>query len=79
MYSYYTIVPDGFLLSGEEETYHGYHEVSEDPSTTWPVIVDSGTTLVYLPERVAFDVNALFDPPSVYIEEEGTEAIVAMA
>ncbi|KAK5118234.1 hypothetical protein LTR85_008214 [Meristemomyces frigidus] len=70
-YSYYTIIPDGFLLSGEEETYYGFQEFSEDPSTTYPVIVDSGTTLVYLPERVADDVNALFDPPSVYIEEEG--------
>lgn len=69
--SYYTIIPDGFLLSGEAETYYGYHEESEDPSTAFPVIVDSGTTLVYLPERVADDVNALFNPPSVYIEEEG--------
>ncbi|KAK4544955.1 hypothetical protein LTR36_003860 [Oleoguttula mirabilis] len=70
-YSYYTIVPDGFLLSGEEDTYYGYQEFSEHPSTTYPVIVDSGTTLVYLPERIADIVNALFDPPSVYIEEEG--------
>jgi len=69
--SFYTITPDGFLLSGEEETYYGYQDVSIDPSTTFPVIVDSGTTLMYLPDQVAEAVNELFDPPSVYIPEEG--------
>lgn len=70
-YSYYTITPDGFLLSGEEETYTGYRRFSEDPSTDFPVIVDSGTTLLYLPTELAEEINAAFDPPSVYIEEEG--------
>lgn len=69
--SYYTIVPDGFLLKGTEESFFGYQNVNESPDTNFPVIVDSGTTLMYLPPQVAEAVNELFDPPAVYIEEEG--------
>ncbi|KAH9834335.1 acid protease [Teratosphaeria destructans] len=43
----------------------------EADTEAYPVIVDSGTTLVYLPYYVAEEINAAFDPPSVYIEEEG--------
>ncbi|EMC91921.1 hypothetical protein BAUCODRAFT_134676 [Baudoinia panamericana UAMH 10762] len=70
-FSFYTIVPDGFLLSGQQQTYRGYRNVSESPATNYDAIVDSGTTLMYLPNNIAQAVNALFDPPSVYIEEEG--------
>ncbi|KAF2763976.1 acid protease [Teratosphaeria nubilosa] len=43
----------------------------EADAEAWPVIFDSGTTLVYLRYDVAQEINAAFDPPSVYIEEEG--------
>ena len=58
-YSYYTIKPSGLGLDGESK------------STTFNAIVDSGTTLVYLPTELAEDINAAFDPPSIYIEDEG--------
>lgn len=58
-YSYYTIIPDGFVLDGQSK------------STSIPVIVDSGTTLLYLPVRLTEAINAAFDPPAVYVEESG--------
>ena len=35
------------------------------------MIVDSGTTLVYLPNKLAVEINDLYDPPSVYNENYG--------
>lgn len=80
-YSYYTIIPDGFLLksnSTSQASFHtwkaGYQEhrtVSSTVTTTFPVIIDTGTTLIYLPVELAEEINAAFDPPAVYIEAEG--------
>ena len=35
------------------------------------VIVDSGTTLLYAPTKVAYAVNAQFDPPAVFDQSQG--------
>ncbi|KAH6621670.1 aspartic peptidase domain-containing protein [Chaetomium sp. MPI-SDFR-AT-0129] len=54
-YSFYTVIPDGW---------------SWDQTTTTkkiPYIVDSGTTLNYLPTSVADAINAAFDPPAVFL------------
>ncbi len=58
-YSYYTIYPDGLKLDGESA------------STTFAAIVDTGTTLLYLPSEYADAVNAAYDPPSVFNKAEG--------
>ena len=58
-YSYYTIIPNSIVLEGEYK------------NTSLPVIVDTGTTLVYLPERLATEINEAFDPPSVFVKESG--------
>ena len=58
-YSYYTIKPEGVVLDGQAK------------STKFNAIVDSGTTLVYLPTALAEDINAAFNPPSVYDASAG--------
>lgn len=70
-YSYYTIIPDGFILEGHQGSGSTFHAIDLSQASDFPVVVDSGTTLMYLPPKVAEEVNALFDPPAVYIEEEG--------
>lgn len=70
-YSFYTIIPEGFVLENEFEEATGYDFFNPFPSTNFPAIVDSGTTLIYLPTELAAEINDLYDPPSVYIEEEG--------
>jgi hypothetical protein len=40
--------------------------------TTAPrIILDSGTTLIYLPDEIAEAYNSGFNPPAVYDEQEG--------
>lgn len=58
-YSYYTIDLDGIVLDGQVQ------------STDFPIVVDSGTTLVYLPPALAKTINKAFDPPSKFVEAEG--------
>ena len=36
-------------------------------TTNFPVVVDSGTTLTYLPHKLANAINEAFDPPSTMI------------
>lgn len=58
-YSYYTTTPDGIVINGESK------------STNWPAIIDTGTTLAFVPNDIAVLINAAFDPPSKYIESVG--------
>ncbi|KAL2262573.1 hypothetical protein VTK26DRAFT_903 [Humicola hyalothermophila] len=54
-YSFYTVIPDGWYY---------------DQTTTTkkiPYIVDSGTTLCYLPPNLADAINQAFQPPAVYM------------
>ncbi|KAK2601449.1 hypothetical protein N8I77_010898 [Diaporthe amygdali] len=77
-YSFYTIIADAYIYEGSEKR----TQVNTDSwsklaapatvnTTQFPVIVDSGTTLLYLPTDLYDDIAALYDPPAVYIEDEG--------
>jgi len=58
-YSFYAIQPDGFLLKTRNST---------DPvvPTNYTAIVDSGTTLAFLPGHVAAAYAAQFSPKAEY-------------
>lgn len=58
-YTYYTIDVGGFVVDGT------------DIGSTIPMVVDTGTTLIYLPTSLADEVNAAFNPPAVYDKTEG--------
>ena len=53
-YSYYTTTPDGIVIDGDST------------NTNWPAIIDTGTTLAFVPNDVAVAINAAYDPPSRY-------------
>ncbi|KAK3315558.1 aspartic peptidase domain-containing protein [Apodospora peruviana] len=54
-YSFYTIIPDGWHY-GQKSAYEKY-----------PYIVDSGTTLCYLPPDLADAISAAFQPQAIYL------------
>ncbi|KAL2019763.1 hypothetical protein VTK56DRAFT_9207 [Thermocarpiscus australiensis] len=54
-YSFYTVIPDGWE----------YDHITD--SKKFPYIVDSGTTLCYLPPSLAEAINGAFNPPAVYM------------
>ncbi|KAK3906142.1 aspartic peptidase domain-containing protein [Staphylotrichum tortipilum] len=54
-YSFYTIIPDGW-----------YYDQTTNTKKI-PYIVDSGTTLNYLPSNLADAINSAFNPPAVYM------------
>ncbi|KAK9779361.1 putative Acid protease [Seiridium cardinale] len=53
--SYYTIIPTGFTV-----------ETTDDHSR-YPFIIDSSTTMTYVPPGIAQEVNSKFNPPAVYL------------
>ena len=55
-YTYYTIELHSVVLNGAVEP------------TKFPVVVDSGTTLAYLPSSLTRTINKAFDPPSKLID-----------
>lgn len=55
-YSFYTIVADAYIYEGSEErtemntkSWNGLFSDAVVNTTQFPIIVDSGTTLLYLP------------------------------
>ncbi|KAI1341695.1 acid protease [Xylariaceae sp. FL0016] len=58
--SFYTIVPTGFRWDQTENT------------SQYPFIIDTGTTLTYLPKEIADAVNNAFQPPATYLWEYGS-------
>ncbi|KAG9239992.1 aspartic peptidase domain-containing protein [Calycina marina] len=60
-YDFYTIEVDGMTLNGN--TLNG--------AATPKYIVDSGTTLNYLPTSISDAINKAFIPPAVYEDDEG--------
>ena len=71
-YHFYTIIVRGFKYEGSTETnwtrptnFPNPLPLPTDPSHH-SVMIDSGSTLIYLPTGIADAVNALFDPPAVY-------------
>ncbi|MCJ1401797.1 hypothetical protein MMC11_005014 [Xylographa trunciseda] len=73
-YQFYAI-DAGFSFAGSDDI--RYSEKSGLPvtrpanDTESVVIVDSGTTLLYAPTKVAYAVNAQFNPPAVFDESQG--------
>ncbi len=83
-YQFYTITVDGFRYQGSERTQwtHGnWPNPLAKPSNPSKVqlIVDSGTTLIYLPTGIANAVNALFVPPAVYDPNQGAYVVQCSA
>lgn len=72
--SYYTITPDGFQYRNASNT-NGILTERETLNTTYPTIVDSGTSLIYLPEAQVLYINAAFSPSTTYDEESGYDVI----
>ncbi|KAJ5175667.1 uncharacterized protein N7482_001544 [Penicillium canariense] len=62
-YDFYTINIDSLRLNKKEITAAGGSSIQ--------YIVDSGTTLNYYPTEFANQVNAAFDPPAVYSDDDG--------
>ncbi|KAJ5733857.1 hypothetical protein N7493_002643 [Penicillium malachiteum] len=62
-YDFYTINIDAVTVAGKSLTAAGGSSIQ--------YIVDSGTTLNYYPTSIADEVNAAFDPPAVYSDDEG--------
>lgn len=58
-YSFYTIIPDGFVWDGTTNT------------DKYPMIMDTGTTLLYLPPPLAEAINNAFRPAAVWIWQYG--------
>ncbi|KAL6691956.1 aspartic peptidase domain-containing protein [Trichoderma pleuroticola] len=59
-YSFYTIVPDGMKWDQTTDT------------TKYPYIVDTGTTMLYLPPPLAEAIANSFQPRAVYLYQWGT-------
>ncbi|ORY67756.1 aspartic peptidase domain-containing protein [Pseudomassariella vexata] len=59
-YEFYTIVPDSYTWKNATTS-----------ASNIPIIVDSGTTLAYLPTNIAEPILAAYSPPAVYLENEG--------
>jgi hypothetical protein len=67
-YTFYTIGVDGFNITAPASTSSGIPTGPLDSLTTssTPAMLDSGTTLIYLPEDVADTIATLFSPPAVF-------------
>ena len=79
-YSFYTITTDGFRYPGSEQiklrwstspnsmkqhaSVTGFQVNQPSNITSFQVVVDSGTTLIYLPTDLADDINSKFSPPA---------------
>lgn len=77
-YSFYAITPDGYTYNDTSSTStkyevgeHGHPVRTPNTSQKFQVIVDSGTTLIYLPKGLADSINAAFDPPASYVRSQG--------
>lgn len=71
VYQYYTIDIDGFAFSADASTqFNPTNSVNPRKSSLvgngTDVIIDSGTSLCYIPEDVAAGVAAAFNPPATY-------------
>ena len=74
-YSFYAITPDGYtyndVSSTSTKSEHGHPASIPDVSQKFQAVVNSGTTLMYLPKGLADAFNAAFDPPARYIRSQG--------
>ncbi|KAF3763818.1 acid protease [Cryphonectria parasitica EP155] len=77
-YSFYTIIADAYIYEGSSnqtdalaESWSEAYAPETVNTTQFPIIVDSGTTLLYLPTELYDDIAALYDPAVVYIDDQG--------
>lgn len=86
--SYYTIQPDAFTYKNASSasstgnytsSNHNSSSSVTSVNATFPVIVDSGTTLIYVPTALANTINSAFDPPSIYSPEDGVDIVLCNA
>lgn len=84
--SYYTITPDSYVYRNATTSGQGnltscgsngsVPSASEQTlNNTFPTIVDSGTSLIYLPQVQVLYINAAFDPPSTVDQNTGYDVI----
>lgn len=84
--SYYTIQPDGFTYKNASTAYLSRNYTNPNATTissspvssinaTFPMIVDSGTTLIYVPTAFANTINSAFNPPAKYSPEDGVDIV----
>ena len=84
LYKFYTITIQGFEILGARYTYYS-HGANPNPAAepdlpgNEQVIVDSGTTLLYVASEIAYITNELFSPPAQYDEEEGAYFVACNA
>jgi len=74
-YTFYTITTNGFEYQSAQSNWNTgawltYFGNPNDPSKV-QVLIDSGTTVNYLPPTIADPVNALFEPAAVYNSRTG--------
>ncbi|KAA6410757.1 MAG: hypothetical protein FRX48_05067 [Lasallia pustulata] len=83
-YSFYAITIGGLVYNGSQSTkfsqgnWPSLLAAPKKPSQM-QVIVDSGTTLIYLPTGIANAVNALFNPPAVFDNYKGAYTVACTA
>ncbi|KIK69883.1 hypothetical protein GYMLUDRAFT_236344 [Collybiopsis luxurians FD-317 M1] len=68
-YFYYTVDVESMSFTGNKKTF----------GTTNNIILDTGTTLNYVPTNVANAFAAAFDPPAVFDEDFGVYVVVCSA
>lgn len=65
VYTYYSISIDGFSITPPSSPSSTTVPPQNFSSASQNIIVDSGTTLIYLPDQIADYVASLFSPPAV--------------
>lgn len=80
VYEFYQITVDGWAISNDSSTQFNLlptRNVHKQPvlANDTEVIVDSGTSLVYVPDDVAAATAGLYDPPATYSEASGLYTI----
>lgn len=77
-YTFYTIIADAYIYEGSANTSATINSTAAwnklfptaaatTNTTQFPIVVDSGTTLLFLPTELFTDLLALFDPPATVV------------
>ena len=79
-YSFYTITIGGLVYNGSQSTNFSrgrWPSPLKAPAKPrqFQVIIDSGTTLIYLPTGIANAINALFVPPGVFNDYQAAYSV----
>ncbi|RDW94318.1 hypothetical protein BP5796_00081 [Coleophoma crateriformis] len=78
-YQFYTITPDSFLYKDSHKTKYKANQWSPLPnpanSSQVQVMLDSGTTLNYIPTEMSYALAALYEPPAVWNDKLGAFSV----